>query len=123
MQGNEFSSYAKIRNGVETVPADIRKTYHLDKLPHGLQRGRFFFESIISKNPLLQKSIFKDTLWSVKHRKYHILSPVSFLFIFLYFIFWLYCGILYLYESKQQKPVRCSKWRVLNRLQRNLKNI
>lgn len=43
MQSNEFSNYAKLRNGVETVPANIRKNYHLDKLPRGLQRGSFFF--------------------------------------------------------------------------------
>lgn len=43
MQSDEFSNYAKIRNGVETVPANIRKNYHLDKLPQGKQRGKFFF--------------------------------------------------------------------------------
>ena len=37
--------------------------------------------------------------------------------------FLLCCGILCLHESRQQKPVRCSKWCVLNRLRRNLKNI
>lgn len=43
MQSEEFSNYAKLRNGVETVPANIRKNYHLDKLPRGKQRGKFFF--------------------------------------------------------------------------------
>lgn len=43
MQSDEFSNYARIRNGVETVPANIRKNYHLDKLPRGKQRGKFFF--------------------------------------------------------------------------------
>lgn len=33
MQSEEFSNYAKLRNGVETVPANIRKNYRLDKLP------------------------------------------------------------------------------------------
>ena len=39
MQSEEFSNYAKLRNGVETVPANIRKNYRLDKLPRGKQRG------------------------------------------------------------------------------------
>lgn len=43
MQSDEFSNYAKIRNGVETVPANIRKNYRLDKLPRGKQRGKFYF--------------------------------------------------------------------------------
>ena len=43
MQSEEFSNYAKLRNGVETVPANIRKNYRLDKLPRGKQRGKFFF--------------------------------------------------------------------------------
>lgn len=43
MQSDEFSNYARIRNGVETIPANIRKNYHLDKLPRGKQRGKFFF--------------------------------------------------------------------------------
>ena len=43
MQSDEFSNYAKLRNGVETVPSNIRKNYHLDKLPRGKQRGKFFF--------------------------------------------------------------------------------
>lgn len=41
----EFSNYAKLRNGVETVPANIRKNYRLDKLPRGKQRGKLFFGS------------------------------------------------------------------------------
>ena len=44
----EFSNYAKLRNGVETVPANIRKNYRLDKLPRGKQRGKFFFGSKIA---------------------------------------------------------------------------
>lgn len=43
MQSDEFSNYAKLRNGVETVPSNLRKNYHLDKLPRGRQRGKFFF--------------------------------------------------------------------------------
>ena len=39
---------ARLRNGVETIPANIRKNYHLDKLPRGKQRGKFFFGSKIA---------------------------------------------------------------------------
>lgn len=48
MQGEEFSNLAKLRNGVETIPSNIRKNYHLDKLPRGKQRGKFFFGSKIA---------------------------------------------------------------------------
>lgn len=43
MKEDEFSNLAKLRNGVETVPSNIRRNYHLDKLPRGKQRGKFFF--------------------------------------------------------------------------------
>jgi len=48
MKSEEFSNYAKLRNGVETVPSNIRKNYHLEKLPRGKQRGKFFFGSKIA---------------------------------------------------------------------------
>lgn len=48
MQSDEFSNLARLRNGVETIPANIRKNYHLDKLPRGKQRGKFFFGSKIA---------------------------------------------------------------------------
>ncbi|RHT98171.1 hypothetical protein DW711_19295 [Ruminococcus sp. AM27-16] len=48
MQSEEFSNLARLRNGAETVPANIRKNYHLDKLPRGKQRGKFFFGSKIA---------------------------------------------------------------------------
>ena len=48
MQTDEFSCYAKIRNGVETVPANLRRNYHLEKLPRGKQKGKFFFGSKIA---------------------------------------------------------------------------
>lgn len=47
MQSEEFSSLAQIRNG-ETVPSNLRKNYHLNKLPRGKQRGKFFFGSKIA---------------------------------------------------------------------------
>ncbi len=48
MQSEEFSNLARLRNGVETIPANIRKNYHLNKLPRGKQRGKFFFGSKIA---------------------------------------------------------------------------
>ncbi len=48
MQHNEFKNFAKLRNGVETVPAIIRKNYHIEKIPRGKQRGKFFFGNKIA---------------------------------------------------------------------------
>ena len=48
MQSEESSNLARLRNGAETIPANIRKNYHLDKLPRGKQRGKFFFGSKIA---------------------------------------------------------------------------
>ena len=48
MTCEEFKNYAKLRNGVETVPANIRRNYHLEKMPRGKQRGKFFFGSKIA---------------------------------------------------------------------------
>lgn len=42
MQGEQFKNYAKLRNGVETVPSNLRMNYHLEKMPRGKQRGKFF---------------------------------------------------------------------------------
>jgi hypothetical protein len=42
MQGEEFKNYARLRNGVETVPSNLRMNYHLEKMPRGKQRGKFF---------------------------------------------------------------------------------
>ena len=46
MGTEDFKYYARLRNGVETVPSNIRKNYRLDKLPRGKQRGKFFFQKI-----------------------------------------------------------------------------
>ena len=43
MDSEEFKNYAKLRNGVETVPSNLRNNYHLEHLPRGKQRGKFFF--------------------------------------------------------------------------------
>ncbi|MFR7384277.1 MAG: transposase [Anaerostipes sp.] len=39
MQTEEFSEYAKFRNGVEAIPSLLRRRYHVDKIPvHGKKR-------------------------------------------------------------------------------------
>lgn len=43
MHSEEFKNYARLRNGVETVPSNIRRNYNLDKLPRGKKQGGFFF--------------------------------------------------------------------------------
>ena len=48
MNSEEFKNYARLRNGVETVPSNIHRNYHLEKLPRGKQRGKFFFSSKIA---------------------------------------------------------------------------
>ena len=48
MKSDEFSNYAKLRNGIETIPSNIRKNFCLEKLPRGIQRGKLFFGSKIA---------------------------------------------------------------------------
>ena len=48
MSSEEFKNYARLRNGAETVPSNIRRNYHLEKIPRGKQRGKFFFGSKIA---------------------------------------------------------------------------
>lgn len=48
MDSEEFKNYARFRNGVETVPSNIRKNFHLEKLPRGKQHGKFFFGAKIA---------------------------------------------------------------------------
>lgn len=48
MQSEKFNNLRRIRNGVETVPSNLRHNYHLDKLPRGIQRGKYFFGSKIA---------------------------------------------------------------------------
>jgi hypothetical protein len=43
MQSEEFKNYARLRNGVETVPSNLRRNYHLENIPQGKQRGKFSF--------------------------------------------------------------------------------
>lgn len=48
VKSEEFKNYTRLRNGVETVPSNIRRNYHLEKLPRGKQRGKFFFGAKIA---------------------------------------------------------------------------
>lgn len=48
MKESKQKDYARFRNGVETVPSNMRKNYHLEKLPRGKQRGKFFFGAKIA---------------------------------------------------------------------------
>lgn len=44
MKTEEFSQYARFRNGVEAVPSLLRRRYHVDKIPaHGKNRTRLHF--------------------------------------------------------------------------------
>ena len=44
MRTEEFSEYAKFRNGVEAIPSLLRRRYHVDKIPvHGKKCTRLFF--------------------------------------------------------------------------------
>ena len=44
MKTEEFSEYARFRNGVEAIPSLLRRRYHVDKIPaHGKKRTRLFF--------------------------------------------------------------------------------
>lgn len=44
MKTEEFSKYARFRNGVEAIPSLLRRRYHVDKIPtHGKNRTRFHF--------------------------------------------------------------------------------
>lgn len=43
METEEFKNYARIRNGVETIPSILRNKYNVDKMPRGEIRGRLYF--------------------------------------------------------------------------------
>lgn len=42
-QGEEGKNFAKFRNGVETIPSNLRRNYHIDNLPRGKTHGSLFF--------------------------------------------------------------------------------
>ena len=44
MKTEEFSKYARFRNGVEAIPSLLRRRYHVDKIPtHGKHQTKFHF--------------------------------------------------------------------------------
>ena len=44
MQTEEFSKYARFRNGVEAIPSLLRRRYGVDKIPtHGKRKSRLYF--------------------------------------------------------------------------------
>ncbi|MEE1164893.1 MAG: transposase, partial [Lachnospiraceae bacterium] len=44
MKTEEFKAYARLRNGVETIPSILRRIYHTDRMPvRGKCRSKFFF--------------------------------------------------------------------------------
>jgi len=43
MSGEDGANYARLRNGVETLPSSLRRNYQTDKLPRGWLRGKLFF--------------------------------------------------------------------------------
>ena len=44
MKTDEFSNYARFRNGVEAIPSLLRRRYNVDKIPtRGKNRSRFYF--------------------------------------------------------------------------------
>lgn len=43
MEGEDGANYARLRNGVETLPSSLRRNYRTDKLPRGKIQGKLFF--------------------------------------------------------------------------------
>lgn len=48
MKEADYADVCRLRNGVETVPSNLRRNYHLEKLPRGRIRSKFFFGSKIA---------------------------------------------------------------------------
>lgn len=49
MGSNEFKNYARLRNGVETIPSILKNVYGVNKMrAHGKLRCKFFFGSKIA---------------------------------------------------------------------------
>ena len=75
MQTEEFSEYAKFRNGVEAIPSLLRRRYHVDKIPvHGKKRTRLFFGFKIAAldfQKLLdyKKALYFPKSWSIESRR------------------------------------------------------
>lgn len=41
MRSEEYKNYARLRNGIETIPSVLRRNYNVDHLPRGWKRGKF----------------------------------------------------------------------------------
>lgn len=70
MQSEEFKLYARIRNGVETIPSVLRNVYDADKMPRGKQKKRFYLGCKIGALN------FKKLLAFVKHRGHYAQNPL-----------------------------------------------
>ena len=64
MSSTRYELYRRIRNGVETIPSNLRRNYHLEKLPRGKQRGKFFFGSKIAALNFRKLFCFENGLGS-----------------------------------------------------------
>ena len=55
MQTEEFSEYAKFRNGVEAIPSLLRRRYHVDKIPVNLYEywGELLYRSVIDDSRII----------------------------------------------------------------------
>lgn len=60
----EYKNYARLRNGVETVPSNIRRNYHLEKMPRGKQRSKFFLGSSIAALNFRKLFNYVKGLWN-----------------------------------------------------------
>ena len=79
MQTEEFSEYAKFRNGVEAIPSLLRRRYHVDKIPvHGKKRTRLFFGFKIAALDILVTVAFS---YIVFHEKLSLKSGTGLLLI------------------------------------------
>lgn len=64
MNSKGFTDYARFRNGVKTIPSNIRRDYHLEKIP----RGKNYFLTCRqsgSSNPFFSRSSLSFNISSV----------------------------------------------------------
>ena len=63
MKTDEFSQYARFRNGVEAIPSLLRRRYNIDKIPaHGKRRTRFHFGFKIAALNFQKLLSYEDSL-------------------------------------------------------------
>ena len=79
MKTENFSEYAGFRNGVEAIPALLRRRYHVDKIPvNGKKRTRLFFGFKIAALDILVTVAFS---YIVFHEKLSLKSGTGLLLI------------------------------------------